>query len=95
MEWFIIWFVIALAAGFLADRKHRHGGWWFLICAIVPIAIVILIVLPPGNVGAPETKACPMCAEQVLAAAKICKHCQHEFPAVPSPPEKDVEQVIY
>ncbi|HEU4656298.1 MAG TPA: zinc ribbon domain-containing protein [Capillimicrobium sp.] len=31
--------------------------------------------LPPGV----PTKQCPDCAETVLAAARICKHCRHRF----------------
>ena len=30
-----------------------------------------------------ETKTCPDCAETVLAAARVCKHCGHEFGPVP------------
>ncbi len=36
--------------------------------------------------GAPPaagTKLCPDCAETVLAAARVCRFCRHEFPAVP------------
>lgn len=35
---------------------------------------------PPyqAGVGA-SNKTCPMCAEEVKAAAKICKHCNYEF----------------
>ncbi|MGE4063623.1 MAG: hypothetical protein AB7E79_09670 [Rhodospirillaceae bacterium] len=95
MEWIAIWIIVALTGGVLADRKHRHGGLWFLICAAVPLAIIILIALPPGTVGTAPTKACPMCAERVLAAARICKHCRHEFQDAPTAPAKDVEQVIY
>jgi hypothetical protein len=32
---------------------------------------------PMGNIE--EMKTCPMCAEEVRTAAKICKHCKHEF----------------
>jgi len=35
---------------------------------------------PPAGV---ETKACPECAETVLAAARICKHCRFRFDAPP------------
>jgi hypothetical protein len=36
----------------------------------------------PAALNAPtETKVCPDCAEQVLAAARICRFCRHEFPA--------------
>lgn len=49
--------------------------------------------LPPRPVdsSAPQavraaTKKCPDCAETVLAAAKVCKHCGYRF-APPSAPE--------
>lgn len=31
--------------------------------------------------GEPETKVCPQCAEEVKAAAKICRFCQYQFEA--------------
>ena len=35
----------------------------------------------PARAGAPAaaTKACPDCAEEVLAAARVCKHCRYRF----------------
>jgi hypothetical protein len=35
--------------------------------------------------AAGSTKTCPMCAEQVKAAAKICRFCRHQF----EPPMRD------
>lgn len=34
-----------------------------------------------SRVGAPQavTKHCPDCAEEVLAAARVCKHCRYRF----------------
>lgn len=34
-----------------------------------------------GRVGAPAaaTKHCPDCAEEILAAARVCKHCRYRF----------------
>lgn len=29
-----------------------------------------------------ETKACPQCAETILAAAQVCKHCGSDFAAM-------------
>ena len=29
----------------------------------------------------PAMKTCPMCAEDVRAAARICRFCRYEFPA--------------
>jgi hypothetical protein len=37
---------------------------------------------PPAGVA---TKACPECAETVLAAARICKHCRYRFDGEPAP----------
>jgi hypothetical protein len=36
---------------------------------------------PPPRVGAGPvaTKHCPDCAEEVLAAARVCKHCRYRF----------------
>ncbi len=31
-----------------------------------------------------KTKVCPDCAETILVAARVCKHCGHEFDAAPS-----------
>jgi len=37
-----------------------------------------------------EEKTCPMCAETVKAAARICKHCRHDFENIE---EKPVEAI--
>ena len=31
------------------------------------------------DISGTASKTCPMCAEQVQRAAKICKHCRHSF----------------
>jgi hypothetical protein len=45
--------------------------------APAPVAPAPLPPLPP--VSAAETKRCPDCAEEVLAAARVCKHCRYRF----------------
>ncbi|MCC6915460.1 MAG: hypothetical protein IT566_17315 [Rhodospirillaceae bacterium] len=102
---YIFWVAIALSAGVLGDRKGRHGGLWFLYCSIFPPLSLVLLALEPkpkprtlvqmlsGETPAPAHKTCPMCAEQVLAAAKICKHCRHDFQVQPVSPT-EAEQVI-
>jgi uncharacterized membrane protein YdbT with pleckstrin-like domain len=34
---------------------------------------------PPQTVATGDEKTCPACAEQVKAAAKICRYCGHQF----------------
>ena len=38
---------------------------------------------PPPAPGVPETKTCPMCAENVKAAAVLCRFCGHRFDQAP------------
>ena len=38
---------------------------------------------PTPRQPAPTMKTCPDCAEQVQAAARICRFCRHEFTAPP------------
>ena len=40
---------------------------------------------PAGVSGASETRLCPMCAEEIKAAAIKCKHCGSDVPALPAP----------
>lgn len=67
-----------------------------LLCVLVVgifVFIYLLVVKPAGTLtvtyeqrpaevtGTTGEKACPMCAESVKLAAKLCKHCGHDFGA--------------
>jgi len=41
---------------------------------------------PAAGVGQPAMKACPDCAEMVLAAARKCRYCGYRFDGQPSAP---------
>lgn len=42
--------------------------------------VIAFALLRGGGASRDEpTKRCPQCAEEVLAAALVCKHCRHEF----------------
>jgi hypothetical protein len=42
------------------------------------------------EIPAIETKQCPACAEEVKAAAVICKHCGYDFAAGKMPQNKPI-----
>ena len=93
MEWLVIWTVVAIVGAIVANNKRRSGVGWFFLCLILtPLAILVLLALPTLKAAeaqpvrlveqSPEpTKICPLCAEAVKLAAKICRFCRYEFPA--------------
>ena len=64
-----------------------------LLCAVVIgilVFIYMLFVEPPGTLTvtyalkppmatSEQTKVCPMCAETVKEAARVCRFCNHDF----------------
>lgn len=77
-------FILSCAIGaWLATRKGRPAFGWGLLCFIFPIALLILLCLnkvPAAQGEAGPTRACPHCAEEIKAAAKVCKHCGRDVP---------------
>jgi hypothetical protein len=44
-----------------------------------PLAAVRPVAGDPGSVAGLAAKRCPDCAEEVLAAARVCKHCRYRW----------------
>src|SRR5450756_2794928 len=42
----------------------------------------------------PQTKVCPQCAEEVKAAALICRFCRYEFGPLPDEPAPSATPVL-
>lgn len=83
------------------NRKHPNVGaiaainiflGWSLIGWVAALVWAIknpesVVVAPPAMVTPhSETKTCPFCAEEVLAAAIKCKHCGSDLTATPPNP---------
>jgi hypothetical protein len=71
--------IAGIVGSIIAIRKGRSPILWFFLCAIVPLLIAVIIVLPP-LVSKRYTKTCPYCAEIIKEDAKFCKHCGKEQP---------------
>jgi Uncharacterised protein family UPF0547 len=88
---FITWIVVGGVVGITAYNVANNRGrgdqaiGWFVGCAFLPLAILILLSLPPLARPGGTIKTCPQCAETVKAAAKVCRFCRYEFPSEASP----------
>lgn len=70
--------IILIIAGIIGSMIARRKGYnqivWFLLCAIVPLLIVVILILP-AKVAKGLTKKCSNCAEIIKEDATVCRHC--------------------
>ncbi len=74
IRYIILITVAGIAGALLARPKGRSPVLWFLLCAMVPL-LVIAILLLPSVVAKGYTKKCPYCTEIIKEYATVCKYC--------------------
>lgn len=72
---YIILIVVAgIVGAMLARTKGRSRLLWFILCAILPLLVIAILLLPPV-VAKGVTKKCHHCAEIIKEDAVFCKYC--------------------
>ncbi len=71
--------IAGIVGGIIAKRNGHNPIWWFILCALFPLLIIVIALLPP-MVSKGHTKKCLYCAEIIKEDAIVCKHCGREQP---------------
>ncbi len=79
VRYVLLLIIAGIVGSIIASRKGRSPMLWFFLCAIVPLLIAVIIVLP-SLASKGYTKKCPYCAEIIKEDANFCKHCGREQP---------------
>jgi hypothetical protein len=96
------YFIPSIVAG---ARGHRQGGAIFALNLFLGWTllgwVVALVWSLTSDTAAPaaasqnvpqfpDTRACPRCAEEIKAAAKVCRFCGSDVDPLPAPPPAEI-----
>ena len=89
----VFYLVVPTVGGIVASNKSRCVLCWVIACFLFPLMVLVVLALPKVELA---SKTCPACAETVLAAAKVCKHCGYRFaePAAGTPADTPARRVV-
>ncbi|HSW62535.1 MAG TPA: hypothetical protein VLH56_04350 [Dissulfurispiraceae bacterium] len=93
MEILLFAFIIGLIPAYIASKKGRSFGlWWIygvlLFIIALPHAIMIhqrQSAIEQRRINEEGLKKCPHCAELIKYEAKICRYCSRDIAAEPPP----------
>ena len=75
----LIWVLVAVAAGWLADEKGRSPAIWFLVGLLSgPFAVFLVGFAPRGASG--QYQRCRECREPIRREAAVCPFCRATMP---------------
>lgn len=91
VELIAFWVICGLVACYVGDTKGRGAEGLALGLILGPLGILVIAVMGPtakveakrqaevaavmASSSSGPSRSCPWCAEQILQAAIVCKHC--------------------
>lgn len=91
--WIIVWAIIGFAFGAAKGRFVEC-----VMCCILlgPIGLLICVGMKSQKeLDRKKTKKCPNCAERILKAAKLCKHCGRSVDVIQQVPCPHCNRVVF
>lgn len=73
MEFLLFWLACAVLGSMIGSAKGAGFSGFVLGLLLGPIGVLIVLV-SNGN-----RRKCPLCAERIQVAAKVCPHCRNEI----------------
>lgn len=69
-------FMLGMIGSMIAAGKGRSSLGWFVLSAIFPPSILVVIFLKPGGEVDGKYKKCDACQEIIKWQATVCRYCQ-------------------
>jgi len=99
----LIWILMAVGVGKLAEKYNRSMGNWAIIALLLSplVAIIALLIMgavpsPIARTAAPRMVRCRHCSEAVPAGTRVCASCgQDLFDQVPVTVPRKIEGFFY